>query len=60
MTGDLVTQNQGQRVTCGYTVDGKSDVGVADAAAGNLNHDLVGVWLERRQVDPLQRLAGLD
>jgi hypothetical protein len=53
-TGNLMTQDQGERVTGGNAVHGEADIGVADPTSRYLHDYLVADGHERGQVDPVE------
>ncbi len=59
-TRDFVSESEWERCARGYSVKGEANIGMADAAAGNLYHDLAGPRLDGEKFVSLQTLAGSD
>jgi hypothetical protein len=55
--GDFVAQDEGKGVARRNPIERKSDVGVANATAGDLHNQLIGAGLQRRQLARLQGSA---
>ncbi len=51
---DFVPESKWKRSTRGYTVESEADIGMADAAAGNLDYHLAGPRLKSEKFVPLQ------
>ncbi len=54
---DFVSESEWERGARGYTVESEADIGVSDAAAGNLYYHLVGPRLKSEKFVPLQTLS---
>jgi hypothetical protein len=52
-----VPESEWERGSRGYTVESEANIGMADAAAGNLYYHLVGSRLRREKFVPLQTLS---
>jgi hypothetical protein len=54
---DFVSESERERFARGNTVESETDIGMANAAAGNLYHHLVGRRLKSENFVSLQRLS---
>jgi hypothetical protein len=57
MPRDFVSESQRQRGAGGYTVESEADIGMTDAAAGNLYYHLASPRLKSEEFVSLQRLS---
>jgi hypothetical protein len=55
-----VSESEWKRCTRGNAIESKADIGMADAAAGNLNYYFVGPRLESGKFVSLQPLSRSD
>ena len=56
-TRDFVPESEWERRARGYTVESEADIGMANAAAGNLYHHFASVRLKSEKFVSLQRLS---